>query len=138
MARERVIKLTDHNRKYAMEQVKNAPSGHEIAIRKQSKAKTLPQLRLAFLWVSVIREFFIESEGKTYTTDQIRAWLNGLFLNPEITTVNGRQVEISPSWAKMKKDEFSEFMDKIDRYCIQELELYLPLPVELDDGKERV
>ena len=129
----RKIILNQRNRNYALEQVRQAPDGFEITIKKYQPKKTNAQLRLAFKWVSEIQAFFAD-HGNAYTTDQVRAWLNDLFLQPKISEVNGKSIEIPVSWARMERKEFSEFMDKIDRHCVSEFGLYLTMPGQQDEA----
>jgi hypothetical protein len=42
--------------------------------------------------------------------------------------IGGESVKVRRTTTKMSTKEFSEFMDAIDRYCIERLNLYLPVP----------
>ena len=121
------MKLTARNRDYAKEQIDRAPDGYVMTLEKEKKKRSLNQLRTAFMWVDEIKEFF-EERGKSYTTNQIRMWLNDMFLTPDIKEIEGRMVEIPVSWADMDKDKFADFMNKIDRHCANDLGLLLTLP----------
>jgi hypothetical protein len=128
----RKMTTTDTNRDFICDQIHKMPSGHEVILQKKSNNRTLAQLRTAFLWVSEIRMFFADA-GKFYTTEEIRVWLNDLFLAPVVKEIEGRIVEIPVSWADIDKDRFAKFMDKVDRYCVTELGLYLTMPHAPED-----
>jgi len=121
------IKLTHLNRSYAKAQVDRAPDGFILTLEKDKNKRSLNQLRTAFMWVGEIKEFF-EAQGKSYTTEQIRVWLNDLFLTPDVKEVEGRMIEIPVSWADMEKAKFATFMNAIDQYCANDLGLLLTIP----------
>ena len=123
----RKFTLTDTNRDFICDQIHKMPTGHEIILQKKSSNRTLAQLRTAFMWVNEIRMFFADA-GKFYTTEEIRAWLNDLFLPMAVKEVEGRVVEVPISWADIEKVRFAKFMSEIDRYCVTELGLYLTMP----------
>lgn len=69
--------------------------------------RTMPQNRLYWLYLGVIaRETGDEA-------DNLHEFFKQEFLIPEVLTVMGREVKKYPSTTKLKKQEFSDYMEKI-------------------------
>ncbi len=88
--------------------------------------RTLAQNRLFHMWITCL-----EKESNTgYTKEEFKIMLKKRFLPYEVKIIDGVTVEILAHTSLLNTKEFSEFIDKVHLYSIEEYCVSLPLPQE--------
>jgi hypothetical protein len=106
---------------------------HEMTIRPKKSKRSHQANALYWVWIDRIRLHVMDSTGQAYSADAMHEWLKAKFLPTITVEVNGEVHRCRLSTASLKVDEMSEYMESIDRFCVQSLGLYLPTP-GVDDG----
>ena len=100
-----------------------------VEIKKKTKARTLSQNALYWRWMENIVSLASEDTG--YEKDELAAYFKSEFLPKRIVTIGGVETEIPGSTKKLTTKEMVSYMDRIDRFCIQNLAISLPIPQEM-------
>ena len=101
---------------------------HIIEIKEYRKNRSLEQNSLHWDRLDVIRLHIADSTGQVYSQEELHDFFKSKLLPIKFIDVGGEIVEVRRSTKKLNTKEFSEFMDHIDRYCIERLNLFLPTP----------
>jgi hypothetical protein len=97
-----------------------------LTIQKYKKTRSNPQLRYYF---AVPVKYLSEHLG--YHVDEMHDLLKHMF-NPKLIDVKGYCVEIGGSTGDLKTDEMEDYLSRIRMWASSELNLYIPLPNEVD------
>ena len=113
-------------RQRAIEAVKSAKEGHVVSIgppKRSTSANALHWQRL-----NVIRMHIADSTGKIFTSEELHEFFKKKFLPAKVVEVGGEVERVYQTSHDKDSKEFAEFMDRIDRFCIETMGLYLPVP----------
>lgn len=128
----RTIRLTGElQRSTAVEAIQSLPLDKgpwEVVIRKAKTKRSNDQNSLHWKRLDIIRLHVADSTGQFYSAEELHEYFKKKFLPVRFIDIDGEQVKVSRTSTKLTTSEFSEFMDHIDRYCIEHLNLYLPTP----------
>jgi len=120
--------LSDKDKRDILDLYKCFKDGDMIAmtIGKDKKYRSNPQLRYYF---AVLVKYLSEHLG--YHVDEMHDILKHLF-NPKLIDKNGICVEIGGSTGDLKTDEMEDYLSRIRMWASADLNLYIPLPNEVD------
>lgn len=116
----------DMIRARAIEAVKSAKEGHVVSIGPPKRSNS----QNAFHWkrLDIIRMNIADATGQIFTSEELHEFFKKKFLPAKIVEVGGQVERIYQTSHDKDSKEFAEFMDAIDRYCIETMGLYLPIP----------
>jgi hypothetical protein len=103
-----------------------AVSRHEgrevwVSLVRQQHARTLPQNRLYWVWVTEIAGYIGEGRDETHSL------LKQQFLESrDIELLEGKRLTMPPSTRLLNVEEFRGYMDEVQRWAAQFLGLVLP------------
>lgn len=122
--------IGETQRQHAIQCIKLLPLDvvHVVEIKEYKKNRSLEQNSLHWDRLDVIRLHIADSTGQVYSQEELHDFFKSKFLPIKFIDVGGEIVEVRRSTKKLNTKEFSEFMDQIDRYCIERLNLFLPTP----------
>lgn len=104
----------------------------EVVIRPHKKNRTLAQNALFHAWMTEISRHYAETFGDWHSPEVWKQMMKNMFLGEQVVQMPGDKiVSVTRSTADLKVDEFADFLDQIDQWCAQELELVLPHPDDL-------
>lgn len=104
----------------------------EIIIKPHRKHRTLAQNALFHAWMTEIAKHYAETHGDWHPPEVWKEYLKRLFLGEKAHTMpDGRVVTTTRGTSDLKVDEFAAFLDQIDMWAAQELELMLPHPEDM-------
>jgi hypothetical protein len=106
------------------------PNGYVVYVYKRNARRSLPQNALYWKWLHAIAE---HSDGQ-YEPESLHEAFKRMF-NPSEVVMNKVPMTIGGSTAGMKKKEFSEYLEKIQGYVIQDMcfpEYLVRWPNEMD------
>lgn len=108
--------LTKYNRELAHQMVDSAPDGHVIEVKPAKRS--LEQNRYYWAILSDISEQVVP--GKDYEPSIWHEYLRALFL-PErmIELPDGSVKMIEPSTAELRKDEFTQYLEKVIKWALE-------------------
>ena len=92
-----------------------------VSVVRQQYARTLPQNRLYWVWVSMVADYI--GEGR----DETHALLKAQFLPArDVELLDGKRLTMPPSTRLLTVEGFREYMDKVQVWAAQFLGLALP------------
>jgi len=100
-----------------------------VEVKKKTKGRTLSQNALYWRWMDKIASLVSETTG--YEVDEVHGLFKDKFLLKRVVTIGGVETEIPGSTKKLTTKEMVVYMDRIDRFCIQNLAISLPIPCEM-------
>ena len=103
-----------------------------IKVSPYVKNRSLAQNKLLHLWLTDINDRAYSVTGKCLGVKAWKTFFKDLFLGSLIIEVYGEKlITILRSTADLDTKEFTEFLEKIDHWAIDNLELQLPHPDDL-------
>jgi len=99
-----------------------------VEIKRHVKRRTTSQNSLMWKWINEVVEHVKQHTG--YDADDIHEFFKRKFLMPAIVVIGGEEIK---KWStkKLTTTEMSKYMTDIDRWCISELGLSLPIPEQM-------
>ena len=113
-------------RERAVNAVLSVPDGHILTI--QPPKRTNPQNNLYWKWIDIIRLHILDSTGKAFSSDEVHEFFKGKFLPSREVEIGGEVRSCKGSTAVLNTKDMAEYMDRIDNFCVESLQLYLPYP----------
>lgn len=126
--KRKFILCNDSVRDRAINAVREAPEGMAVEIKKHRANRTNPQNALHWKRLDIIRMHIADSTGQIFSPEEMHDFFKRKFLPVRLVEVAGETEKVTPTTTKLDTKKMAEFMDAIDRYCIDRLNLYLPLP----------
>ena len=102
-----------------------------VAIKAYRKKRSVAQNSLMWLWYGVISNHILDSTGGFYSSNDIHEWFKQLFLPKRIIDFKSRVLEIQTGTSELNVMEMMEYLNNLDHYCIEKLDLDLPKPEDL-------
>lgn len=99
---------------------------HEVVFKVHKTNRNNSQNALHWKRLDIIRLHIADSTGQIYSAEDLHEFFKSKFIPAHVVEVGGFSEKITRTTTKLNTKEFSEFMDQIDRYCIERLNLYLP------------
>jgi hypothetical protein len=128
MKQQRFILSHDTARQRAIAAVTSAPDGMEVLIRKYKSKRTLSQNALHWKRLDIIRMHIADSTGQIFSAEELHDFFKRRFLPVRLVEIDGDVEKVAQTTTDKDTKQMAEFMDAIDRYCIERLGLYLPVP----------
>jgi len=127
--------IGEAQRQRAMEILRGLPLEPvcEVTFREAKSKRSLAQNSIYWKWVDCIRLHVMDSTGQAYSADQMHEWFKAKFLPTSTVEIAGEVQRCRLSTTVLNTAEMSEYMDKIDRFCVSNLGLYLPQPGMMDE-----
>lgn len=113
---QHVITNLDHGKKW------------DVEIKRKTSGRSLSQNALYWRWMGNIASLVSDHTG--YEKDEVHELFKEAFLTPKIITIGCMEVS-TYSTKTLTTKEMKEYMDRIDRFCIQNLGISLPIPEEM-------
>jgi len=98
------------------------------------------QNRMMWMWLKLIADHITEHTPEQYdeagqiilfSDDDMHEWFKSVYLPTKIVDYGGKIIRVNKSTARLKTDEFTNYLEKIDMYAAQHLNLVLPHPDDL-------
>ncbi len=98
-----------------------------VTVSRQQHARTLPQNRLYWVWVTEIAGYIGE------TREAVHDYLKEMFLaRRDVELLEGKHITMPPTTRMLSVEEFRAYMDSIQRWAIEFLGLVLPEAGQLE------
>jgi hypothetical protein len=110
----------------AIEAVRNAAEGSEVVIRPKKSKRSQQANSLYWVWLDRIRLYVADSTGQFYSAEALHEWFKEKFLPLETVEIAGEVKHCRRTTTKLTVAEMAEYMEHVDRFCIESLHLYLP------------
>ena len=101
---------------------------HEVIIREKKKGRSLAQNRLLHSWCSHVSEMVAETHGEHVSPKKWKWFFKDLFLGYDVVEVRGKMIHELRHTSDLKVKPFTELLEKIDAYCVTDLQITLPHP----------
>lgn len=112
-------------------QLSDESSGLEVTIKPYRKKRSLAQNRLYWWWLKFIADHVNDATGNTFSDEDMHDWFREQFLGSRVIEVDATPVRARKSTTKLNTVQMTEYLEQVDRYCADRLDLVLPHPVEL-------
>lgn len=109
-----------------------------IEINEFKNNRSLAQNSLYWLWLSILRDHINSVTGKIFDAEDLHQKMMRMFLSPKVAEFKDETIK---TWStkKLNSKEFSEYLNKLDMYSADRLNLVLPHPInEYDLAMGRV
>ncbi|MCK5602159.1 recombination protein NinB [Candidatus Pacearchaeota archaeon] len=113
---------SDKNRAIKYIQALNIDKPWSVDIELYKKNRSLSQNKLYWKWITCI------GDSIGYGRDELHAIMADKFLPNEIVEYGGKQIKKDKSTSRLNTKEFTEYLEKIDRFAAAELGIILPSP----------
>jgi hypothetical protein len=101
-----------------------------VTISDIKNIRSLMQNKLMWLWYAKIRDWINEVNGEMYDIEGLHEKMKRMFLIPIIHNFKDGIIRVY-STKNLNTKEFTEFLEKIDMYCADRLNLILPHPNDI-------
>jgi hypothetical protein len=99
----------------------------EVTIKPHRKSRTLAQNRLMHKWFACISEAHHNATGQAFKEEVWKTYLKDLFLGYDAMMMpNGTIKHKLKETSKLNVTELTEFLEKVQAWAVNELELHLP------------
>ena len=103
---------------------------HEVIIRPLKDNRSLRQNRTFHGWMNFVSQQIAETSGKFYPAKAWKEYFKDMFLGMEVIEVHGKQISRARKTSELDVKDMAEFMTLVDRYCVTEFHIYVPLPTD--------
>lgn len=104
----------------------------KITITSHRKNRTLAQNRLAHKWFNCIAEHWLLTTGEAFSAMAWKEQLKRMFLGfDEFELPNGAFIHNTKRTRDCTTKELTDFLEKVEAYCLIELNLQLPRPEDI-------
>lgn len=100
----------------------------KVTIEDYRKKRSLDQNALYWLWMTVIRDHIRDTIGSVYTTDDLHEWFRDAFLGKRTIEFKDRALVVPRSTTTLNVQEMTDYLNNIEMYCADRLNLILPIP----------
>jgi hypothetical protein len=125
----KIIITGETQRSFAIQQLREVPldTVHVVTIQEKKNKRSIDQNALHWKRLDIIRLHIANSTGQIFSAEDLHEFFKCKFMTVHLVEIGGESVKVKRTTTSMNTKEFSEFMDSIDRYCIDRLNLYLPI-----------
>lgn len=100
----------------------------DVEIKRKTSGRSLSQNALYWRWMSKIASLVSDHTG--YEKDEVHELFKERFLDPKIIVIADIEKKIYSTKGLTTK-QMADYMNAVDRFCIQELGIGLPIPEEM-------
>lgn len=104
---------------------------HLVSIKQHRKKRSLAQNSLMWLWYDEISKNIFESQGDLYSSEDIHEFFKELFLPKRMIEFKNKALEIQTGTKDLNVMEMMDYLDRLDFYCAEKLDLILHKPEDL-------
>ncbi len=97
----------------------------QMELKPYRKNRSRAQNKLYWKWITCI------GDEIGYESDELHAIMADKFLPDEVVEYGGKQIKKDKSTSRLNTKEFTEYLEKIDRFAAAELGIVLPSPSDL-------
>ena len=122
--------VSEIQRRAAVEEVMKIPLEpvHSVTIKLYKSKRSLDQNALYWKWLTCIKDHVLETSGQAFSEDELHIYYRKKFLPYSKKMLGKTEIEVLTSTTKLNTKEMSEYMSKIDLFCVEKLHLFLPQP----------
>jgi hypothetical protein len=125
---QRFVLAHETARQRAIAAVQNAPEGMEVIVKPHKSTRSIQQNSLYWKWLDIIRLHIADSTGRFFSAEELAEWFKAKFLPARVVEIDGESISCRRTTTKMNTAEMADYLNMIDRYCVDSLGLYLPQP----------
>lgn len=103
----------------------------KVTLTRYRKKRSIAQNSLMWMWYDVISKHVFESMGAMYSSEDINEYFKQLFLPKRVIEFKHKALDIQIGTSELTTMEMMEYLDKLDYYCVEKLDLILPKPEDL-------
>ena len=103
----------------------------QVTIKPYKASRSVAQNRLLWMWYGEIRNHLAETTGEQYTNDDIHEYFKDKFLDKRVVDIGERPIVVTASTSKLDTSEMSWYLERLDIYCADELNLQLTHPSDM-------
>lgn len=85
---------------------------------------------LMWLWNGEIQKHIRDTQGQVYSADDIHEYMVLLLMTKRVVEINGREKTIRAATSKMTNKEMVDYLELLEQYCAEHLNLILTHPEE--------
>lgn len=103
----------------------------EVTVKPYKRNRSDCQNRLFHHWMNEVSTRYADQGGKQTSPEVWKEFFKREFLGFDVSAIKGKAVSVTRGTSGLNTKEFSEFLEKVDHFCTEELGIVLPRPVDL-------
>lgn len=103
----------------------------QVEIKLHQNNRSTKQNKLYWKWLNELVEHIADSTGQRYSSDDLHDYFRALYLPQRTIEIDDTVVKARKSTAKLKVQEFTEYLEKIEVYAADSLHCRLSHPDDL-------
>jgi len=103
----------------------------QVVISEHKTGRSVAQNRLLWMWYGEIREHLAETTGEQYQNEDLHEFFKDKFLDRRPMVIKGDARIVHGSTAQLNVSDMSEYLNRLDIYCADELGLQLTHPDDM-------
>ena len=103
----------------------------QVVISEYKSGRSLAQNKMMWMWLGEIRNHLAETTGEQYTNEELHEFFKDKFLDRRPIIIKGDVRVIHGSTAQLNVSDMSEYLNRLDIYCADDLDLTLSHPDDL-------
>ncbi len=131
--KQKIFNLTSASLSIVYDTIAHTPHDNtfQVVIRPAKDKRSLAINKLYWLHLGEISRSYEESHGETFAPDTFHQYFKRLFLGQEAVEINGNQFVKMKSTTKLSNKGMVEYMERIELWAGDNLELTLSQPDDL-------
>lgn len=102
-----------------------------ITVEPYKKKRSLSQNALYWMWIDLIKKHISDVTGQVYSNADIHEMLRDLFLPKKTIIFRKKTLVVPTSTTELSVADFTVYLEDIDQYCADRLNLQLPHPEDI-------
>ena len=103
----------------------------QVVISEYKSGRSAAQNSMYWMWIGQMREGLATLTGEQHQNEDIHEFMKDKFLDRKAVTIGGDVKVVSASTAKLNVSEMSAYLERLDIYCADELNITLSHPDDL-------
>jgi len=101
-----------------------------VSVEQKKETRRLAQNNLLWVWLDFIAKYFQENTEQCLSADDWYLYFVNKFLPKKVKEINGECIVQQITSSNLSIKEFSDFLMKIEGYCLHQWALGIPIPNE--------
>lgn len=103
----------------------------QVEVKLHQNGRSVKQNSLYWKWLNELVNHIADSTGQRYSSDDLHDYFRALYLPQRVIEIDDTSIKARKSTAKLKVQEFTEYLEQIEVYAADSLHCQLSHPDDL-------
>ena len=104
---------------------------YQVEVKEYKATRSIAQNKLYWMWMGELSQKYEETYGKRNSPEAWSEYMKQQYLNSDIIQVHGEVIKMQKTTTKLNTKEFTDYLEKIDMFCSNDLNIILPHPEDM-------